>query len=439
MIVIMSLMILTTATIEFLYTERINYQLAMNAKERLQAYYLARSALNFSKVLLKYQKEAEKALESAGSAGEGMATEPLYKMIPLSSTMIRSAISGSEASESSEKTGEDANQEDETVKEEGEEGKDEEVDSGLEDFKQKSSLLSQEEAREFLNFTGDFTSEITEEQTKFDLNKIGSIVSTSASYDQRKKLLLSFLLLPKFKSTFENQEQDAELLVHNLSDWVDSNGVINEFENVSRGSEDSEYSGVDYKVKNGKMMTLSEIRLIAGMNDDIFGLLGDFVTIYTGEDKINVCLAEEEDWVKAMIYHYTHNAGCSSPVEYSDEEKMSELVTAVLGACDDADQMASALNTALGLVSEEVSEDDSTDESTTDESKTSSSDSSTSSSGSTVSECSFQFKDLLTSDNKIFRVRATGNIDETELSINVVMNIDSSDPTKWKYYYYRVE
>lgn len=438
MIVIMSLMILTTATVEFLYTERINYQLAVNAKERLQAYYLARSALNFSKVLLKYQKEMEKTVESAGDAAEGMATEPLYRMIPLSSTTIRSAITGDENETASEGEEEKKEEEGKTSEEEEErEGEEEEGEEGnsegkAEDLKQTTSMLSQEEAKEFLNFTGDFTAEITEEQTKFDLNKIGSIVSTSASYDQRKKLLLSFLLLPKFEAYFENQERDAEALVHNLSDWVDSNGLINEFDNASGGNEDNEYTGVDYKVKNGKMMTLSELRLVAGMNDDVFGLLDDFVTIYTGDDKINVCLSEEEDWVKAMIYHYTHNAGCGSPVEYRDEEKMSELVTAVLGACDDAEAMAVALNSALGLVAEDASSDDSTDKEATETS-------STSGGGSTISECSFQFKDILTSDNKIFRVRATGNIDETELSINVVINTDSSDPTKWKYYYYRVE
>lgn len=268
-------------------------------------------------------------------------------------------------------------------------------------------------------------SEISEEATKYDLNKIANVVSTSASYDQRKKWLYSFLKNPRFDELFEKSEQDREKLVHGLSDWVDQNGMINEFENIQRGAEDSDYSGEDYKVKNGKMATLSEMRLVAGMNDDLFSKLKDYLTIYTASDKINLCLSEDDEWAKALIYHYTNNAGCGSPVDYTDEEKMSELATTLLGGCPDAESMADALNSALGLT-EETSSDE---ESTTGDSTSSS----------TVTGCVFQVKDLLTSDNKVFTVKATGQVDETRLTISVVMNTDSSDPTKWKYYYYRVE
>ncbi len=420
LIVLMSLMILTTSLVQFDYTERINYRMAVHAKQRLQAYYLARSALNFSKILLKYQKEADQALKSAGDAAGSMNVEPLYKMIPLSSELIRGVISG-EITEISAGEEEEAGEEKKTP-DEGEENSDEEKK-----IKTDASMLSKGEAEEFLKFEGDFLSEISEEGTKYDLNKIASVVSTSASYDQRKKLLYSFLKNPRFDELFEKSDDDREQLVHALSDWVDQNGVINEFENVQRGAEDSEYSGEDYKVKNGKMATLSEMRLVAGMNDSLFSKLKDYVTIYTASDKINLCLAEDEEWAQALIYHYTHNAACGSPVDYTDADKMSELVSALLGGCPDTDAMASALNSALGLT--EVSSSD--DEESTE--------SSSSSSGSTVTGCAFQVSDLLTSDNKVFTVKATGTVDETRLTMSVVMNTDSSDPTKWKYYYYRVE
>jgi len=77
MIVLSSLMILTVTVVEFAYISRVNYQLAVNAKERLQAYYLAKSAVNFGKLMLKYNKEAEAAIEKAGSAAEGLMTEPI--------------------------------------------------------------------------------------------------------------------------------------------------------------------------------------------------------------------------------------------------------------------------------------------------------------------------------------------------------------------------
>ena len=91
--------------------------------------------------------------------------------------------------------------------------------------------------------------------------------------------------------------------------------------------------------------------------------------------------------------------------------------------------MASALNSALGLVDlEEETEAKGKDDS-----------SSSSSTGSKVTGCSFQFADLLTKDNNIFTIKATGTVGETEMTLTAVLNTDSSDPTKWKTYYYRLD
>ena len=435
LIVLSTLMILTTSVVEFAYNTRVNYRLAVHSRERLQAYYLAKSALNFSRLILKYNKDTEKLLESAGSAADAVGMEPLYRMMPLSSELLRGVLSGdasgltdsasAETSASAEATADktaDKGEEEET--EEGKIEEEEEIKSGI-------SMVSREEAEKFLSFDGDFSSEITEEQTRYDLNKIAAIVSTSPAYDQRKQLLYSILMNPKFKDLFENQDQDASNLVHALSDWVDSNEVINEFENIQRGDEDSLYTDADYPVKNGKLLSRPEMRLVSGMTDDIYQVLEPFATVYNGDEKINVCLGDAEDMVKAMIYHYTNHAGCTSPVRYEDDEKMTELVSAVTGACPDASAMASVLNSALGLVDlEESSASDSSD---------SSSSSSTSTAGSKITGCAFQFKELLTKDNKIFNIRATGTVGETEVNIVSVLNTGSSNPNQWKVLYFRVE
>lgn len=432
LMVLSTLMILTTAIVEFTYTSRINYQLAVNAKERLQAYYLARSALNFSKLILKYNKEAEKLIESAGSQASSLGLEPLYKMIPLSSELIRGVASG-QVTELFQTTGadetsdpSDPSQDELALAEEGETVQDEDK-SAEEKVEAKPSLLAQDEAEKFLSFEGDFSAEITEEQTKFDLNKINGIVSNTKAYDQRKKMFLAFLMNPKFEKLFENHSRDAEALVHALSDWVDPNGVINEFEGVEQGDEDSLYTGQHYPVKNGKMMTLSEMRLVAGMDDALYQELEKDMTVYPAGDKMNICLGNE-DWLSALIYFYTHEAGCASPVDYEDEEKLKELQEAVLSGCPDVDVMATLLNTNLGLV---AGNDEITDtEETSDQQDTS---------GASVNGCAFQFKDLITGDNNIFKIKAIGTVGETELTLTVVLNVDQSDPTQWKYYYYRID
>lgn len=428
LLVLSSLVVLTTAVVEFAYTEQINYQLAVNAKERLQSYYLARSAVQFSKVMLVVQKQAETEKAKFGDAAKGYTFEPIYKMYPLSSELMKQAISG--ALNSLLFDDPNAQQEEEVAADETDPETEDRPIGDIMDANIGTSAMVSDEAKEFVNFTGEFVAEISEESSKYDLNKIATMVPTSASYDERKKLLQSLLMHPDYKDHFENQNLDSETLVHALADWVDQNDVINEYENIQRGSEDSLYSQQDYKVKNGKMLTLSEMRLVSGMNDDIFKLLQDKVTTYTGNNKQNLCLGNDssEAWLRAMIYHYTHHAGCGSPVDYEDE-KMNELVELALLSCPEPSAMATAINTELGLV--EVSDSVSTG--------TSSGRSKSGASGSTIPACSFQFKDMMDSSNNVFSIRATGMVGDTQLTINTVVDTTNTDPTRWPHYYYRIE
>lgn len=443
LIVLSSLMILTTAVVEFSYSTRINYRLAVQNKERLQAYYLAKSAVNFSKIILKLNKEAEKALEQYQDVAGGMDIEPLYRMVPLSSELFRGLVesggSGIFNEGGDELEAADA-EEGETKVEEGLEiGKDEngegtgQGESGVgedgEMMEADVSMLDKEAVDRFLSFEGDFSSSIWEEQTQYDLNKISGIETTSQTYDNLKKVLLSILRLQKFKSLFEESDLEEETLVHALSDWVDSNTMINEFGNIQRGGEDRLYLDHSYETKNGKMITKSEMRLVAGMNDALYTALSPHVTVYSGTDKINVCLAPE--MLEILIYHYSQHAGCTSRVDYEDEERMKELVDAVLGECPDESAMASALNLKLGLSDSEDEDEDEDSKKTDKKQKTLP--------GEVVPTCSFQFKDLITGDNKVFTVKGTGTVGETEVNITTVLNTADNSPSKWSHLYFRVE
>lgn len=436
LMVLSALMVLSTTVVEFSYNSRINYRLAVTNKQKLQAYYLAKSALSFSKLLLKYQKQTQALLDKAGSAGAAFGSTPIYKMIPLSSEMIRGLISGDVDSllsptDATEETVNQDNQlfgenldkrEDDKLKNKGDvEGVDVKADTGL---------LAKEEAQKFLDFEGDFESEITEEASKFDLNKIASIEAKSAAADYRRKLLYSLLMLPAFEPYFKNQANQAQGLSVALADWVDSNDTINDFDKTERGSEGSLYDDPDLKVKNGKFLTLSEMRLVSGMNDDIYTLLQDYTTLYTNSAGINLCLGEtDEDWAAAFVYFYTHFADCTSAIDYTDNDRMSELVTALLAGCPDPEAMASGLNVALGLADLEKTIDSGGGGGTAP----------VATGGSAVKECAFQVKDFLSKDNNVFHVKATGTVGEAVTTIDVVVNSESGDPSQWKYYYYRIE
>lgn len=456
LMVLSAIAALTVAISEFTYNERINYQLAVRSKERLQAYYLAQSALNLSKVILKYNQQAETLSKTAKDKGVNINAQPIYQMVPLSTQLIRGFLGGGgeEASVEEEEGAEEAPGAGDEIGSDdvgeggGGSGADEGgnegggiqsgIDAGI-------GLLEKGAADEFLSFDGDFSAEITEEQTKINLNSVLSVETTSNVYDQRKKVLAALLAMPEFEEHFKEDTEGLNNLVHAVFDWVDLNGVINEYDGVQRGNEASPYADSKIKVKNGKYLTVSELRLIPGMRDTLWKKLRSYVTVYSSTEKINACLAGEE-MLKVLIYHYTNHAGCGQPVRYDDEEKMTELLGIVQSGCPDPSQVAAMLNSSLGLVDLQSEASAATPPGPTPQGQRPNPgrpQQQPATPGSVVPGCTFQFADLLTADNFVFNIRATGSAGDEEkpttVTINMVLNAQDKDPTKWKELYYRLE
>lgn len=462
LMVLSTIAVLSIAVVEFAYEEEVNYRMAVHQKQRLQAFYLAKSALNISKLILIHNKEAEKQLEKSGMSAQSLGVQPLYRMFPISSYLLRELLSGGgltsmlgggeEATEEVEGEAETAEEkapaEDATAPDESASDMESSMESGL-------GMLAKDELEKFLSFDGNFASEITEEQTKYDVNMVYGLETKSKTFDARKRALESILRLPIFKDVFENQEKEVEPLVHAIADWVDANNTINEYDNVQKGGENGAYGEQKYKVRNGKFLSLSELRLVDGMNDKIHAALTPLVTTYNTSEKINVCLAGE-DVLRALIFNYANYAGCGVPIKYEDDEKLTQLVTDVMAKCPDVDQMAVTLNTALGLADlggEEVAEsvpetvtETSADEPSEDVAERKSV-KSKGVPGSTVAGCTFQFRDFLTKDNNVFTIKASGVLDEntddeelpTTVTLTTVINVENKDPQKWQTYYYRIE
>lgn len=420
LMVLSAITALTVAVVELKYNSQINYKLAINHKNQLQAYYLAKSAINFSQILIKYEKQAQKTKKDIKDDVGDINVEPIYKLFPLSTETLKGVFSGAfsdflsgDSEEDTEESGEEAD----ITTEEETSG----IEAGLNSFDKES-------AQKFLDFEGDFYSEISEEKNKYDLNQVYRVVTSSQDYDNRKKILESILELPKFKKYFERRKMEPVEVVHALSDWVDENDVLNEYDNIQRGSEKSEYGDLDYTAKDGKFISLSELRLVHNMDDELYNLLMPFVTVFNTTEKINVCMAEEE-MARAMIYHYTNHAGCANGVSYEDVEEMDNLVGEFLGACPDPTAMAKAVNDALGLKSS----------SSDNKSRSRRRSRRTKNNKNKIPGCKFQLEDLLTDENDIFTIKATGVVGETSVSIKVVLNASDRNASKWNLMYYKVE
>jgi len=405
-LVISAVMIITFIVTDFWSDAQLGHQMALNYKSRVQSYYMAKSALNFSKLLLYYNKKIESELKKKKLSFADIGFQALYKQVPINSEGLRGLISAAR-----------------TLTDTGGEGEGE-VDENLENTKKTLGMLQSAEVESFLDFEGNFDAVISEEQSKYSLNAVSKMTSTSSGYDLHKKILLSVLLRSNFKNFFENQDSDAEELVHAISDFVDSNSSINEFDKVERGSEESNYDNVDYKVKNAPYLTLSEIRLVEGMSDDIYHSLQPLVTVYHTNDKINVCLAEPEI-VDALIVHYTKYSECTTPLDPEDKEDIEKLRDTILAQCPDKTAVATTLNQELGI----KSTDEEDKPSTADSKKTSSK----------VTGCKIQFEDLLTENNNIFRITGVGEVRGVKTTITLVMDTSSSKVKNWKVLYYQID
>src|SRR5712692_8486979 len=59
MIVIVAIAILTAVATEFAYNSRVDLQMATNQRDEIRAYYLARSGIGLSRLLLRFQKQLD--------------------------------------------------------------------------------------------------------------------------------------------------------------------------------------------------------------------------------------------------------------------------------------------------------------------------------------------------------------------------------------------
>ncbi len=133
---------------------------------------------------------------------------------------------------------------------------------------------------------------IQPEGNKIDINDLGSV-----SEKIREKTKQSLLQI--FTSKIENDEEfndrwgnfNFEELVNNITDWVDSDS-----NSLNGGDERGYYRDLpdnEYLPPNQSFKTFDELLMVHGMEDEIFALLKERVTIF-GVKGININYAEKD-------------------------------------------------------------------------------------------------------------------------------------------------
>jgi len=400
LLVLTSIAILTVATVEFSYNTNVNSSLVHNELERLQAKYLAQSAFSFMLLELKLDKTLRGIIQqnNLGQYLGAAANLPLCQQFPLSTGLIRTVFLGESLT--------------------GDSDQDEDV--------QKFVSLAQEQgAGEFLSFDGDFDGQCNDEAVKINLNHFYSMdpdksVSVGLNeYDDYKSYIVNTLKAERYKKLFEDSEVVVEEVVRNLADWVDENTQINESGGRSAGAESSLYQQeIQYKNKNAPLTTYQEMYQVAGIQDKWFTPIQNLFTIF-GDGKVNVCLADE-GLVEALVVRYVTSVPDIPPVRLADEEVMQRLIASVQEACSQG-VSGDALVKAVGdKLWEAVSLDDS---------------------GATAAvktKADKVIKRMITGVGRYYRLKLTGQVRNTMVRIDAVIDVNDKNPEKWPILYWKL-
>lgn len=409
MMVISAIMLISMIVLEFVFTSNVNYNIALNERQRLQAYYLAESALSLMKVEIKMDKQVKSQLASLPIAANLPIdlSQPMCQQFPFSTTLLRNFFVGGTLplmAEGNETVAEGAE-----VAAEGEAG----AEKGA-----SVTTFETESAQEFLAFDGDFDGTCVDEASKINLNYFWALdpaqqtLAGVSQYDTYKTMIVNFLKQERFKKLFEGiAPEKIKEVVGNIADWADKNDLINEFGYTTRGSEESLYKGDEMqKPRNAKFLTLDEVHFVEGVDDTWFMPLEEMFTVY-GDSKINVCLAED-DIVWALILSYANQNQSITPIDPRNTEARKKLLDAVKLNCTSAQPQASKiaadLDAALGITSGEQQ------------------------------QSSGGFANFITTEPRFYSLKLTGQVGETVVNIKTVLDIKDSDPKKWKMLYYKV-
>lgn len=142
------------------------------------------------------------------------------------------------------------------------------------------------------SFDGKYVTTIESEESKIDVNDLGSKSKTVAEA-AKQKILNIFAQKLKSDEYFKDKydSYNFETLVNNMIDWVDDDTT-----GVTSGEERALYSEIketDKLPPNQPFKTIQELHLVAAMEDTLYDILAPLLTVY-GSGAINVNQATKE-------------------------------------------------------------------------------------------------------------------------------------------------
>ncbi|WP_002639002.1 general secretion pathway protein GspK [Myxococcus hansupus] len=291
-IAVVSIAILTVIATDFAYNSRVDLQLAANQRDEVRAYYMARSGIALSRLLLRFQKQVDQTpIPNPASllAGLGIGGTPqagqvqpsslniqLFKMARVDCHMLRGLVKNDGGGEMSAL----APSQDDNFK------LDEEQDPAARE------VASQMTMRSFGGFEGCFLATITDEEEKLNVHRL---IAGAGDARPTALRLMDMMSDPRFEFLWERDDankvrstpQDVLLA---LKDWADDDRTGSAFNPVDPvnplpggfSDEGSSYSRYDpsYQPKNARFDSVDELYRVHGINDQFMSAFRDRLTVY---------------------------------------------------------------------------------------------------------------------------------------------------------------
>jgi len=286
-LVLTTIAILTAIGVDFSYSSRVSLKLAENLRDETRAEYLARSAVNVSRLLLHFQKQVDQLGGQLGAAlggltggsrppprpGAGAAAPApnnlgirLWQVVPIESNAFSALLSGRI--------------------------------EGLDGIRTDAAALPARPGERasvthaFGGFDGSFHAKIVDENSRINVQRLDDLGARAVSTLTQLRAMMAD---PKYDFIFDEEDANRDRVRRDdvllaMKDWIDIDETGTAFDpsNPQRpfvngfGDENSAYSRYEprYKAKNGKFDSLEELYMVRGVNDRFMAAFGDRLTIW---------------------------------------------------------------------------------------------------------------------------------------------------------------
>lgn len=292
-LVLTTLAILTSLGVDFSYQSRVSLRLAENLRDETRAYYLARSAVNLSRLLLHFQKQVDQLggqltqgltqllagkTAAAPRPAPGVQGVPapaaassslgirLWEILPIDSNAFSALLEGSIAGVDAALAGEAAR----VLPAPGE----------------------RKAMHAFGSFDGSFHAKVVDENSRINVQGLDGLSGAPLAALIQLRAMMSD---PKYDFIFDEEDANRDRVRRDdvilaMKDWIDidetgsaidptntANPFVNGF-----SDENGAYDRYEprYKAKNNRFDSLEELYLVRGVNDRFMAAFGDRLTIW---------------------------------------------------------------------------------------------------------------------------------------------------------------